>query len=110
MLWAVDLAEQALRLALPSGLVFLRALIDEGGTATAARLKDLTGSGTLHRMTQTLNGAAKKAAGRRSLGGYRHLAHPRRDPNNPRKATIYDYELPDDLVPIFDDALRRLDG
>lgn len=34
--WTVDLAEEVLRLALPSGSVFLRALVDEGGRATAS--------------------------------------------------------------------------
>jgi hypothetical protein len=107
--WTVDLAEEVLRLALPSGSVFLRALINEGGTATAARLKEVIGSDALHYMTLTLNGAAKKVARTRQLGRHRHLALPRRDPTNPRKEAVYDYELPDHLIPIFDEALRRLD-
>jgi hypothetical protein len=47
VVWTVDLAEEVLRLALPSGSVLLRALVDEGGTATVERLKALTTSDAL---------------------------------------------------------------
>lgn len=106
--WTVDAAEQVLRLALPPGSVFLRALIDEGGTATVERLKERTGSNALHYMTLTLNHAARKLADGRRLEKHRYLAAPRRDPENPRKHAVHAYELPADLVPIFDEALRRL--
>jgi hypothetical protein len=102
--WTVDLAEKVLRQALPSGSVFLRALVDEGGTATAERLKELTGTDALHYMTLTLNGATKKLTGNRRL----RLAQPRHNPQNPRKEAVYEYVLPVDLLPVFDEALRRL--
>ena len=47
-----------LRLAQPSGVTFLRALVDQGGVATAARLRELTGVDHLNPMTQTLNHAS----------------------------------------------------
>jgi hypothetical protein len=106
--WTVDLAEEILRLALPTGSVFLRALIDEGGTATAVRLKELTGSTALHYMTLTLNMAARKLMDGRHLGSRRHLAHPLRNPTNPRHPAVHSYALPAELVPIFDQALHRL--
>lgn len=59
-------------------------------------------------MTVTLDSAVRKLAGRRQLGEHRHLARPRRDLNDPRKEAVYDYELSEELVPIFDEALRRL--
>ncbi|WP_030429680.1 hypothetical protein [Allokutzneria albata] len=106
--WTVELAEEVLRHALPSGSVFLRALINEGGTATADRLKELTGSRVLHPMLQTLNTAARKALGGRRLGQRVRIAHSRSDPKNPRSTSVHDYMLPAELVPIFDEALRRL--
>jgi hypothetical protein len=106
--WTVDLAEQVLRTAQPHGSTFLRALINEGGTATAQRLKELTGTEALHYMTLTVNAAVKKVTGSRTIRGGRQLAIPRADPANPRAQRVYDYHLPADLVPVFDDALRRL--
>jgi len=106
--WTVELAEDVLRLALPAGSTFLRALIDAGGTATVARLKELTNSDQLHYMTLTLNTAARRIAGAHRLERRRYLASPRHDPRDPRKRHVYDYTLPADLVPIFDQALKRL--
>lgn len=109
--WTVEFAEEVLRQALPSGSVFLRALVDEGGTATVARLKDLTGSNALHYMTLTLNTAARKLRrpprGEVQLGGERpRVARPVTDPDNPRSQTVHSYVLDD--VPVWDEALRRL--
>lgn len=104
--WSDELAEEVLRRALPSGSTFLRALIDEGGTATAARLKELTGSNTLQYMQLTLNAAARKVYGRRMPG--RNLVKSRYDPEQPRKQVVHDYVLDAELVPIFDEALHRL--
>lgn len=53
--WTVDLAEETLRLSRPHAAVFLRALVDEGGKATAERLRELT---ELHRSTSRDQGAA----------------------------------------------------
>ncbi|MQA12579.1 MAG: hypothetical protein GEU98_29485, partial [Pseudonocardiaceae bacterium] len=65
--WTVELAEQVLRQALPTGSRFLRALIDEGGSASAARMRELTGESRLHPMTLTLNHAARHVTGRRKF-------------------------------------------
>jgi len=107
--WTVDQAVQMLRHALPSGSRFLRALINEGGVATAARLRKILDEDSLGPMTQTLNGAMRKTFRRSGqLGGERHLARPGRNPDNPRDPTVYDYALPQRLVPILDKALREL--
>lgn len=105
--WTVDLAEEALRLAKPDASLFVRALVDEGGTATAARLKELTGRDQLHYMTLSLNAAVKTVGGRQRRFG-RQLANPRQDRDNPRHPAVYDYAMPTEAVPIFDEALRRL--
>jgi len=105
--WTVDLAEELLRLAQPSGSTFLRALIDEGGTATAERLRELTGADALQYMTLSLNSALRKMSGPRRMLG-RQLAKPRQNAQNPRHPGVYDYTLPGELVPIFDEALHRL--
>jgi hypothetical protein len=105
--WTVDLAEEILRKALPSASVFLRALIDEGGRATAQRLRELTAGHELRAMTLSLNTAARRLAGDQ-LAPYRYLALPGCDPDNPRRQAVHDYELPIKLVPIFDEAPRRL--
>jgi len=107
--WTVELAEQVLRHAQPAGSTLLRALIDEGGSATADRLRELTGERRLQYMTLTLNNAARKVSGhRRFRDDGRHLARPRRDPDNPRDHTVRAYDIDPELVPIFDEALRRL--
>jgi hypothetical protein len=105
--WTVDLAEQVLRHAIPSASTFLRALIDEGGKATVQRLKELTNGAELRYMTLSLNTAARKIAGEQ-LYPQRYLALPGRDPENPRRQAVHDYQLPAQLVPIFDEALGRL--
>jgi len=87
--------------------MFLRALIDEGGRATAQRLRELTSGHEPRAMTLSLNSAARGLA-REQLAPHRNLALPGRDPDNPRRRAVHDYELPSQLVPIFDDALRRL--
>jgi hypothetical protein len=33
---------------------------------------------------------------------------PRHNPQNPRQEAVYEYVLPVDLLPVFDEALRRL--
>ncbi|WP_141974942.1 hypothetical protein [Saccharothrix saharensis] len=110
VLWTVELAEQALRGARPAGSTFLRVLIDQGGTATAARLRELTGQHNLHHMTLTVNTSARRVLGGRQDGSGERLrvAIPRPDPNAPRSQTVHDYTLPEDLVPILDAALRRI--
>ena len=88
--------------------MFLRALIDEGGRATAQRLRELTTGHELRAMTLSLNTAARRLA-RDQLAPHRFLALPGRNPDSPRNPAVHDYQLPADLVPIFDEALRRLD-
>jgi hypothetical protein len=107
--WTVDRAVQMLRQAQPAGSVFLRALVDEGGHATAARLRELTGVDRLNPMTSTLNAATRKVFGARRLAyDDRHLARPGKPPEDPRAAAVHDYTLPEQLVPILDEALRQL--
>ena len=107
--WSADLAEQILRRAKPFGLVFLRALIDEGGTATAERLRTLTGQQALHYAGVSLTAAARKVLSEHHPGGarWRHFYAARPHPDG-RSRNVHDYHLPDELVPLFDEALCRL--
>lgn len=107
--WSVERAVQVLRLAQPDGSTFLRALVDEGGHATAARLREITGFARLNPMTQTLNSAVRRVFDVRRLAFHdRHLARPGNDPDKPRAPSVHDYTLPAHLVPILDEALRQL--
>lgn len=105
--WTVQLAEEVLRRARPTGHAFLRALIDEGGTATADRLRELTGMSALHRAT--LTNAAAQVLGREAPDGRRrrHFFRARHRPGE-RPGRVHDYHLPEELVPIFDEALTRV--
>jgi hypothetical protein len=109
--WDVDLAELILRRARPVGSVFIRALVDQGGTATAEKLRELTGLDALNQATQTLTKAASAVLSegdRHRRGRYwRHFFAARTHPDQPR-GRVYDYHLPDELVPLFADALARL--
>ncbi|MEO6082330.1 MAG: acyltransferase [Umezawaea sp.] len=104
----VDLAEEILRSAQPSASMFLRALVDEGGTATAARLKALIGGGPLNHMTGTLNTAARKLWKGPQVRGRVFVALAQHDPDTPRSRSVHSYRLRDELVPVWDEALRRL--
>jgi len=109
--WDVDLAELILRRARPVGSVFIRALVDQGGTATAEKLRELTGLGALNQATQTLTQAASAVfseGDRHRRGRYwRHFFVARTHPDQPR-GRVYDYHLPEELVSLFADALVRL--
>lgn len=107
--WTVELAEEVLRNARPPGRAFLRALVDEGGTATADRLRELTGLEVLNRATMTLSSSAAQVLSRQDPDGrrWRHFFVARRHPDD-RYGRVHDYQLPDELVPIFDEALTRL--
>lgn len=104
----VELAEAVLRQALPYGSTFLRALIDEGGTATVAQLRARTASEDLQRMALTLNKSWQKVSRGQQVEKAPRLSQGRPDPNNPRKQAVYDYVMPVALIPVFDEALRRL--
>lgn len=108
--WTVDYAEEVLRHAQPSASTLLRALVDEGGSATAARLKELTGQDRLNPMMQTLNGAARRLwIGPLPDDETRlFIAQPRRDPAHPRVDKVHSYELRAEHVALWDEALRRL--
>ncbi|MGW6445163.1 hypothetical protein [Lentzea sp. NPDC055074] len=108
--WNVDFAVEVLRLAQPSASVFLRALVDEGGTASAERLKERTSSDKLHHMTQTLNTAARSLWVGPVPGDASRLFVAQRlhDPDNPRDKTVRGYALPAEHVSIWDEALQRL--
>lgn len=107
--WTVDLAEQILRRARPTGATFLRALIDEGGSATAELLRQRTGLPALNHATQTLTTAAAHVLSRQFSDGrrWRHFFTARPHPNRPR-GPVYDYHLPDSLIAPFSEALERL--
>lgn len=107
--WTSEMAEQILRRARPAGSTFLRALIDEGGTATAERLRERTDIPALHHATQSLSTAAKYVLSRHHPDGrsYRHFVTARSHPNEPR-GRVYDYHLPDELLGPFEQALTRL--
>ena len=106
--WTVDLAELVLRQATPAASALVRVLVDEGGYATVALLRERTGQQRLNPMTHSLNSAARRAAGEQRLGGHRWLALPCGDPARPSQDTTYAYELPAELVPLFSAALQRL--
>uniref|UniRef100_UPI003F497037 hypothetical protein n=1 Tax=Actinokineospora sp. CA-119265 TaxID=3239890 RepID=UPI003F497037 len=106
--WTVDLAEQVLRGARPTASTFLRALVDEGGTATAARLRELTGTTDLRHATMTLHSSARRVARDLGTGARPQVAVPRPDPDVPQSKIVHDYTLPPGLLPLFDAALHRL--
>lgn len=109
--WDVGLAERILRRARPAGSVFLRALVDHGGTATAEKLREVTGLESLNHATRTLTETASAVfsdGDRERRGRYwRRFFIARTHPDQPR-GRVYDYCLPDNLVPIFAEALTRL--
>jgi hypothetical protein len=107
--WTVEYAIELLRYARPGGLAFARALVDEGGTATAARLREILGVTALNSLTATLNAAVRTAVGRGRLRyPDRHLAKPLPPPEDPRRKIVHSYALPPDLVPLLDEALTAL--
>lgn len=106
--WTVELAEEVLRGAKPIGSQLLRAVIDEGGTASVERLREVLGVQELQRATLTLNQAA-----RRTVDGAqrwtmlikgRFLVAPRKG----TRGKVYGYTMAKDVIPTFDQALRRL--
>jgi hypothetical protein len=109
--WDVDLAELILRRARPVGSVFVRALVDQGGTATAEKLREMTGLDVLNQATLALTRAASAVfskGDRHRRGRYRrHFFAARTHPDQPR-GRVYDYYLPEELVPLFAEALTRL--
>lgn len=107
--WTAELATEVLRYARPPGVAFARALVDAGGAATAAQLREATGLAALNHATGTLNAAVRTVAGRRRLRFEdRHLAKPLPPPDDPRRKVVHSYELPAVLVPVLDDALTAL--
>ena len=96
------------RHALPSGSRFLRALINEGGVATVARLREILDENNLGPHDTDLNGAHAQDVPSPGQLGAASVTSPGRNPDNLRDPTVYDYALPQRLVPIFDEALREL--
>ncbi|TDC88147.1 hypothetical protein E1161_24450 [Saccharopolyspora aridisoli] len=110
--WTVEVAEDTVRRAKENGRIFLRALIDEGGTATADRLREITGMEALQHATQTLSMAASKALkakfgdeGRR----WRHFFERCPHPEDRAGVRVHSYHLPEKLIPCFDEALKRVE-
>jgi hypothetical protein len=101
--WTVDQAVRMLQIARPAGLVFLRSLVDEGGTATAARLRERTGFTRFDHAHRTLNASMKRCSVRLTTTTVTSLGPP-----STRPSAVYSYSLPPNIVPILDQALRQL--
>jgi hypothetical protein len=107
--WTVELVEEALRRALPTGSRLLRALIDEGGQATVARLHELLGTQRLGPYMQTLTtNAAAVLRDHHLPSAHRHFVFSSPDPDDPRRGVAHLYAMPAGLIPVLDQALRNL--
>lgn len=107
--WTVDLAVEVLKQARPSASKLVRALVDEGGRATATRLKELVRAGNLGPLNRTLNTAARHVWRGERLKARLHVATPLRDPARPAQDIVHSYELAPGTVEIWGTALRGLD-
>lgn len=107
--WTVDLALEVLTKAKPPAVKLVQALVDEGGRATAQRLKELVGTANLGPVNQTLNTAARHLWRAERLQAKVYVATPLRDPGRPSQDIAHSYELASGTVEIWSRALRRLD-
>lgn len=110
--WTAELAERILRRATTSGSVFMRALVDAGGTITRQQLIEQTGLPKPEHATQSLTTAARAVLndvlpGRNEGAAHRHFFQRRRIPDDP-KGRVHDYHLPAELLPPFREALDTL--
>ena len=107
--WTVELAEEVLRRALPTGSRLLRALIDEGGQATVIRLHELLQTQRLGPYMQTLTTNAAAVLRDHHLSGvHRHFVFSSPDPDDSRRGVAHLYAVPRGLIPTLDRALRNL--
>lgn len=107
--WTVDLAFEVLTKAKPPASKLVQALVDEGGRATAAQLKNLVGTESLGPLNRTLNTAARHLWRGERLKARLQVATPLRDPDRPSQDIVHSYELAAGTVEIWGRALRRLD-
>ena len=103
--WTVDLAIEALTTAVPGASALVRALVDEGGSATAVRLKELLKVEQLSPITRSLNTAARNIWRGEGLTIRVYVAMPQRDPDQPSKDVVHSYELADGTTEIWKRAL-----
>lgn len=104
--WDAELIERVLRKLGPAGRRWIRALVAEGGSATPARLKEITGAKALGGMMTTMRRAAHGIS-RRFPPPQLIAVHRSDDPQNP---VILGYHLPDGTVPLIVTALERIDN
>lgn len=108
--WTTEFAVEVLRDSTDSGSRLVRALVDEGGSATADRLREVTGEQTLRSMGQSVNQAARRRwRGPLPDGERLYVVRSHPPPGRPRESKVHSYELlPAGLVAIWDEALTQL--
>ncbi|GGL44295.1 hypothetical protein [Nocardia jinanensis] len=104
--WTPALCERILRTSAAAGHRLVQALVAEGGSASVARLTELTGDPLLRAATQTLNMAARREGVGHALPD-RRLIQAYRYPN-PVTSKVTAYSLPADSLPSFTTAVERL--
>lgn len=102
--WTPALSERILRSSTTSGYRLVQALIAEGGSASIARLTELTGDPLLRSATQSLNMAARREGIAHSLPE-RRLIQAHRYPN-PLTSKVAGYALPAESIPSFTTAVE----
>ncbi|MFI9538302.1 hypothetical protein ACIG56_34355 [Nocardia fusca] len=104
--WTPALCERILRTSTPAGHRLVQALIAEGGSASIARLTELTGDTTLRAATQSLNMAARREGVAHALPE-RRVIQAHRYPN-PLTSNVIAYSLPPETIPSFTTAVELL--
>jgi hypothetical protein len=104
--WTPALCERILRASAPVGYRLVQALVAEGGSASVARLTELTGDPLLRAATQTLNMAARREGVGHALPE-RRLIQAYRYPN-PLTSKVTAYSLPADSLSSFTTAVELL--
>ncbi|MEU4841714.1 hypothetical protein [Nocardia testacea] len=104
--WTPALCERILQSSTPGGFRLVKALVAEGGSASIARLTELTGDPLLRAATQSLNMAARREGAFRYLPEGR-LIQSHRYPN-PLTSRVAAYSLPTESIPAFTTAVELL--
>ncbi|WP_280507120.1 hypothetical protein [Nocardia flavorosea] len=102
--WTPALSERILRSSTSSGYRLVQALVAEGGSASVARLVELTGDPLLRSATQSLNMAARREGIAHTLPE-RRLIQAYRYPN-PLTSKVAGYALPVESIPSFTTAVE----
>ncbi|MEU2106378.1 hypothetical protein [Nocardia sp. NPDC019255] len=104
--WDEEFLERFLRNLGPAGRRWIRVLVNEGGVATPARIKELTGAKALGGMSTTMRRAMHATTDK--------LPPPRliesRSTDDPQNPTIVEYRLAEGTLPLLAAALERIDG